>query len=87
MLGIEIPKPVFAGETKKLFLYISEVDNKITSEQLRDTKLRLYQNIREQQTYKNQANSVPNYLLNEQVELERRVDDLENHLDSLRKNN
>lgn len=86
VLGIkELPRPAWASEVYEVAENMVELDSRLTSQQLDDTKLRLYQNLREQRQADRDENAIPTFLLKEQTELERQIDNLQNHLDNLRK--
>lgn len=83
VLGIESPRPAWASEIRLLQKQIFELDNIITSQQLDDTMLRIYQNLREQQLYINDNDPIPDFLLLEQTELESRKRELEDRLEAI----
>lgn len=84
LLDIEIPRPAWAGEVRELNAKVLEIESTVTSQQLDDAKLRLYQNQREQIEWQQEIGTVPEFLLNEQVLLERKVDNLQDTLDDIR---
>lgn len=84
ILDIEFPRPAWASEVKVLSNYVSEVDSIITSQQLDDTRLRLYQNEREQNKYRRDNQVIPQYLIEERVLIERQIDNLQIRLHRLR---
>jgi len=87
VFDIQFPRPAWASELKQLSGYILEIDNKVTSQQLDEAKLQLYRNIRERSTYERRQDPVPHFLIQERVILERQIDNLQDHLDSLRGEN
>ena len=83
LIGIkEVPRPAWSNELIRVASDVTELDSRVTAQQLDDAKLRYYQNQREQSEYP-RAN-VPDYLIDEQILLERRMDELEDRLDDLR---
>lgn len=84
VLEIEFPRPAWSNELQELAENVIELDNVISSQQLDDTKLRLYQNQREQRLWKDESGTIPDFLINEKVLLERKIDNLENRLEKLR---
>lgn len=80
----EIPRPAFASEVIQLAGEVTELDSRVTSQQLDDAKLQLYQNRREQVTAEREHNAIPLFLLEEQTVLERRIDNLQHRLQKLR---
>ena len=83
IFGVDTPRPAWSSELRVAEMKIMELESVITSQQLNDTTLRLYQNLREQQQYKNQQQKVPNFLLQEQPKLEIQKRSLERKLDQL----
>jgi hypothetical protein len=81
VIGVDTPRPAWASELQIAEAKIQELDSIITSQQLEDTTLRLYQNLREQNIYKREDDDIPNYLLEEQSDLEIRKFELEKRLD------
>jgi len=85
VLGVkEFPRPAWSSEVVELAGSLVELDSRLTSQQLDDTKLRLYQNQREQRKADREENQIPLFLLKEQTDLERIIDDLETRLNKLR---
>lgn len=84
VFDLQVPRPAWAGEVQKLAAKVVELDSVVTSQQLDDAKLRLYQNQREQLKWDQSNGEVPEFLINERILLERKVDDLEDRLDDLR---
>ena len=84
VLGLEFPRPAWASELKALAGHVIELDSTITSQQLDDTRLRLYQNERERRAYITENSAVPQFLISERVLLERQIENLTQHLDTLR---
>lgn len=78
----DVPRWAWHSEHVQLAGDLTELDSRVTSQQLDDAKLQLYQNQREQRKYP--AGDYPPILLDEQIDLERRIDDLQEHLDDLR---
>lgn len=81
---LDVPRPVFAYELAQLSQEVIELDNIVTSAQLDDNRLRLYDNLREQDRYERSNTEVPKFLLQEQILLERKIDDLDDRLDNIR---
>lgn len=75
----EIPRPAWSSELKALAGNVVELDSRVTSQQLDDTKLRWFQNAREQKKFPDD-----DLLIEEQVSLERKIDELEYSLNELR---
>ena len=86
LIGLEMPRPAWASELKALAGHVVALDNALTASQLDDTRLRLYQNERERRTYITDNLAVPQFLITERVILERQIEDLTQHLNSLRNN-
>ena len=83
VFGVDsLPRPAWASEVMELAGELIELDSRVTAQQLDDTKLQYYQNLREQD--KHDAGFEPEYLIDEQILLERRIDDLGARLDQLR---
>ena len=78
----ELPRPAWSSEVFKVAESLTELDSRVTCQQLDDVKLQYYQNLREQDSY--ETGQEPDYLVTEQIILERRIDDLEVRLDYLR---
>lgn len=83
VFGVPVPRPAWAAELKQVEQKILEIDNIITSEQLDETTLRLYRNIREQQIYINRGEDIPDFLLSERSTLEGRQRVLQLRLDNI----
>ena len=81
---IEFPRPAWSAELKQLHSQVLILDSTLTSQQLDNNKLRLFQNKREQLSWYKETGTIPEFLLNEQILLERKIDDLQTHLDFLR---
>lgn len=75
----EVPRPAWSGELKALAGNVVELDSRVTSQQLDDTKLRYFQNARERRKFPDD-----DLLIQEQVGLESKIDELEYRLDELR---
>ena len=84
VFDVTIPRPVFASELITVQQQVLRLESVITSQQLSDRRLRLYQNEREQREWEELDGYVPDFLLNEKVELERIIDDLEHKLKTIR---
>ena len=82
VFDVNIPRPAWSSELMKLAGNLIELDSRVTSQQLDDTKLQYYQNLREQEKY--DSGTKPDYLVDEQILLESRIDGLKNRLDELR---
>ncbi len=80
VLGVnDFPRPAWSSELRELIGQHIELDSRVTSQQLDDTRLRWFQNDREQRQYPDDPN-----LLQEQIILDRKIDDLTNRLEELR---
>ena len=83
VFGVErVPRPAWASEVFELAGSLVELDSRVTAQQLDAAKGRYYDNLREQDKY--DAGEEPDYLLDEQIFLERQIDDLEDRLEDLR---
>jgi len=84
VFDIEPPRPVFKSQLVQVQMQVLELDSIITSQQLNDQRLRLYQNERESQQWLTEEGFVPDWLLEERVLLESEIDALRNRLDVIR---
>ncbi len=75
----DVPRPAWSGELRELVGNVVELDSRVTSQQLDDTKLRWFRNHSLQLEHPGDAT-----LQQEQVDLERKIDDLEDRLEELR---
>jgi len=83
LFNIPFPRPLWHSEIRPIKADIVELDNIVTSQQLDDAKLRLYQNEREQIQWAEEG-PAPEYLVQEKIILERKIDNLDNRLDNIR---
>jgi len=83
-LEISIPRPAWASELREIAEYLVDVDSRVTSQQLDEARLQLYRNIRERSGYERRDEEIPDFLTQERVILERRIENLQEHLDFLR---
>jgi hypothetical protein len=83
VFGIQTPRPAWSSELVLVEAKILELDNIITSQQLNDITLRLYQNLREQNNYTRSGEEIPAFLLQEQPTLEIQKRMLEQRLDRI----
>lgn len=83
MFDIPVPRPAWSDELIVVEGKIAELDQMLTSDQLSNTTLRLYQNLREQEKYVQDRIPVPDFLLNEQTMLESRKRTLEKRLEDI----
>lgn len=81
LFNVPVPRPVWASELQMVEGKLLELDNIITTDQLDDVTLRLYQNLREQNRYERIGDEIPDLLLQEQSTLEGRKRMLENRLE------
>ncbi len=83
LLGVkDVPRPAWSNEMEQVAGDLIELDSRVTSQQLDDIKTQYYQNQREQREY--EVEPVPDYLIEEQIELERLQNELEHRLKELR---
>jgi len=83
VFGVDnIPRPAWASEVIELAGNVTELNSRVTSQQLEDTRLQYYRNLREQDQH--EPGSEPDYLIDEQAALESRMDLLESIMDELR---
>lgn len=78
----EVPRPAWSSEMQSIAGNLIELDSRVTAQQLEAAKLRYYQNLREQAEFN--GHLVPDYLIEEQVQLEQLIDELEIRLEKLR---
>ncbi len=80
VFGVEdVPRPAWSGELRELAGEVIELNSRVTAQQLDDAKLRWFRNHSLQLEHPGDAT-----LQQEQVDLERRIDDLEDRLGELR---
>ena len=82
--GIEVPRPAWAAEVRSVQKQVIELGVDVTEREAEHTRLRMYQNEREQNTYTHERKPVPDYLLKERAELEAKLDRIQNELKVLR---
>ena len=83
VFGVDnIPRPAWASEVIELAGNVTELNSRVTAQQLEDTRLRYYRNLSEQDQYA--PGSEPDYLIQEQTALETHMDLLESIMEELR---
>jgi hypothetical protein len=87
VFNVTPPDPVWQHELNGEIHYVEqrilELDSIVTSQQLDDARLRLYQNEREQTEWEMEQGFVPNFLIQERVLLEGQIESLQRRLDAI----
>lgn len=84
--NVPFPRVAWASDIVRLEKQQLETAIDVHEDQLQRLKLRMYQNMNEQQKFKDAHNPVPGYLLEEQATLESAIKDVQAKLDQERQN-
>lgn len=80
----EFPRPAWASELKQLAGEVVTLKSSVTAQQLEAAKLSEYRNLSQQEAFKLEGKPVPQILVEEQIKLQSRVNELEDELENLR---